>query len=328
MSGPKVKLATCLLNISEARNKVLVNDIIRAAKTAIESNRKPRAAVLNAFVDLEYNRSVITIAGHLEDLETAVVDASKAAFEEIDMQIHEGGHPRLGAVDLIPIHPITEETSLEDCGAVATNISRKLVRAVHGSSFFFFGHADKQKRGLIQRRKEIGWFDNRKAKNYPIIPDCGKFDPRFGITGVGAAPYMSNFNISLDTQDMAVGVKVLKNIRERSDGLVGVSGMAFPHAGGIEVACNVDMFQLDRAKEFHLKHLEAGTIEIVMGSFWRTKFKVIEEVVERVSGTMGVKVIGESVIIGFTPEKARELTLKAIRDQKSSIVTTISSTIM
>lgn len=327
MSGPKVKLATCLLNISEARNKVLVNSVIGAAKAAIEANGKPRAAVLNAFVDLEYNRSVITIAGHLEDLETAVVDASKTAFEEIDMLIHEGGHPRLGAVDLIPIHPITEETSLEDCAAVATNISRKLVQAVHGSSFFFFGHADKQNRGLIQRRKEIGWFDNRKAKN-PPIPDCGKFYPRFGITGVGAAPYMSNFNISLDTRDIAVGGEVLKNIRERSGGLVGVSGMAFPHAGGIEVACNVDMFQLDSAKEFHLKHLEAGTIEIVMGSFWRTKFKVIEEVVEKVSGTMGVKVIGESVIIGFTPEKARELTLKAIRDQKSSIVTTFSSTLM
>jgi len=327
MSGPKVKLATCLLNISEARNKVVVNNVIGAAKAAIEANGKPKATVLNAFVDLEYNRSVITIAGHLEDLETAVVDASKAAFEQIDMQIHEGGHPRLGSVDLIPIHPITKETSLEDCGAVATNISRKLVQAVNGSSFFFFGQADKQNRGLIERRKEIGWFNNKKAKNHPI-PDCGKFDPRFGITGVGAAPYMSNFNISLDTQDIAVGDKVLKNIRERSGGLVGVSGMAFAHGGGIEVACNVDMFQLDSANDFHLKHLEADTIEIVMGSFWRTKFKVIEEVVEKVTGTMGVKVIGESVIIGFTPEKARELTLEAIQNKESSVVTTLSSTSM
>jgi len=327
MSGSKVKLATCLLNISEARNKTVIHKVIEAAKAAIDANGKPGAAVLNAFVDLEYNRSVITIAGHLEDLETAVVGASKEAFKLIDMQIHEGGHPRLGSVDLIPIHPITEETSLEDCGAVATNISRKLVQAVNGSSFFFFGHADKQNRGLIQRRKEIGWFDDSKVTSC-IIPDSGKFESRFGITGVGAAPYMSNFNISLDTRDMAVGKKVLKNIRERSGGLIGVSGMAFPHSGGLEVACNVDMFQLDPANTFHQKHLEAGAIEIVMGKFWRTKFKVIEEAVEKVTGALGVKVIGESVIIGFTPERARKLTLDAIQDQKSSLVTFLSGTHM
>lgn len=327
MSGAKVKLATCLLNISEARNKAVINKVVEAAKAAIDANGEPGAAVLNAFVDPEYNRSVITIAGNLADLETAVVGASKEAFRLINMQIHEGGHPRLGSVDLIPIHPITEETSLEDCGVVATNISRQLVQVVNGSSFFFFGHADERKRGLIERRKEIGWFDKSEVKRC-IIPDCGKFESRFGITGVGAAPYMSNFNISLDTQDRAVGKKVLKKIRERSGGLVGVSGMAFPHLGGIEVACNVDMFQIDPANDFHKRHLEAGTIEIVMGTFWRTKFKVIEEVVEKVTGALGVKVIGESVIIGFTPETARQLTLEAIDAQKSSLVTSLSSTHM
>eukprot|EP00092_Neocalanus_flemingeri_P026615 GFUD01028846.1.p1 GENE.GFUD01028846.1~~GFUD01028846.1.p1 ORF type:complete len:327 (-),score=45.41 GFUD01028846.1:162-1142(-) len=326
MSGPKVKLATCLLNISEARNKAVINKVIEAAKTAIETNGKPGAAVLNAFVDPEYNRSVITISGHLPDLETAVIGASKEAFALINMQNHEGGHPRLGSVDLIPIHPITEETSLEDCGVVATNISRKLVQVVNGSSFFFFGHADAQKRGLIQRRREIGWFD--QTINASKIPDSGKFVPRFGITGVGAAPYMSNFNISLDTQDMAVGKEVLKNIRERSGGLVGVSGMAFPHLDGLEVACNVDMFEVDAANDFHKKHLEAGTIEIIMGTFWRTKFEVIEKVVEKVAGALGVKVSGESIIIGFTPEKARELTLNAIHMQKSSLVTSLSSSHM
>ena len=326
MSGPKVKLATCLLNISEARNRVVINKVIEAAKTAIEANGKTGAAVLNAFVDPEYNRSVITISGHLPDLETAVIGASKEAFALINMQNHEGGHPRLGSVDLIPIHPITEETSLEDCGVVATNISKQLVQVVNGSSFFFFGHADAQKRGLIKRRKEIGWFG--KMVNTRMIPDAGKFVSRYGITGVGAAPYMSNFNISLDTQDMAVGKKVLKNIRERTGGLVGISGMAFPHLGGLEVACNVDMFEFDPTNSFHKKHLEADTIEIVMGTFWRTKFEVIEEAVEKVAGALGVKVTGESVIIGFTPEKARTLTLAAIQEQKSSLATSLSSTHM
>jgi len=326
MSGTKMKLAICLLNISEARNKTVINKVIEAAKNSIETSAMPGAAVLNAFVDPEYNRSVITISGLLPDLESAVIGASKEAFAQINMLNHQGGHPRLGSVDLIPIHPITEETSLEDCGAVATNIARKLVQVVNGSSFFTFGHADAQRRGLIERRKEIGWFD-RMVRTY-ISPDLGNFAPRYGITGVGAAPYMSNFNISLDTRDIAVGKKVLNNIRERSGGLIGVSGMAFPHQGALEVACNVDMFELDTANTLHKKHLEAGTIEMIMGTFWRTKFGTIEEVVEKVAGTLGVKVIGESIIIGFTPEKARALTLDAISQQKSCIVTSLSSTHM
>ena len=320
-----MKLVTCLLNISEGRNKVVVNKVIEAAKTAIEANGKPGAAVLNAFVDPEYNRSVITISGYLADVETAVIGACKEAFALIDMQDHEGGHPRLGSVDLIPIHPITEETSLQDCGVVATNISRKLAEVVNGSSFFFFGTADVERRGLILRRKEIGWFSTGNIRH---TPDFGNYDSRYGLTGVGASPYMSNFNISLDTQDAAVGAKVLENIRERNLGLVGVSGMAFPHLGGLEVACNVDMFEYNPDDSFHKEHLEAGTIEKVMGTYWRTKFEVIEETAEKVAGALGVKVSGGSVIIGFTPEKARAMTLDAIHEQKSSLVTALSSTHM
>ena len=74
-------------------------------------------------------------------------------------------------------------------------------------------------------------------------PDVGAYIPQYGLTGVGASPYMSNFNISLETDKMNVAKEVLRTIRDRSGGLPGVSAMTFPHQGGIEVACNVDMFR-------------------------------------------------------------------------------------
>ena len=75
-------------------------------------------------------------------------------------------------------------------------------------------------------------------------PDLGTFHPARGLAGVGAAPYMSNFNISLASADPGLARRVLAAVRESSGGLPGVAAMAFPRQhGSTEVACNVDMFR-------------------------------------------------------------------------------------
>ena len=75
-------------------------------------------------------KQLCLFSGKLAQLEDAVVSASKTAFKLIDLRKHDGGHPRLGSVDLIPLHPITEDTSLEDCGEVARRIVTRLARMV------------------------------------------------------------------------------------------------------------------------------------------------------------------------------------------------------
>lgn len=144
-------------------------------------------------------------------------------------------------MDLIPLHPITEDTSLEDCGELAQRIVTRLVDDVPGSSYFLYGAGDHKRKSLIERRKQYGWFQSFMRLDQP--PDVGAYIPQYGLTGVGASPYMSNFNISLDTSDMEVAKDVLRTIRDKTGGLPGVSAMAFPHQGDIEVACNVDMFR-------------------------------------------------------------------------------------
>ena len=94
---------------------------------------------------------------------------------------------------------------------------------------------------LIERRRQYGWFKSNIIQG--VEPDIGSFKERYGLTGAGACPYMSNFNISLDTEDMKVAKKVLERIRSKSGGFPGVSAMAFHHTSGIEIACNVDMFR-------------------------------------------------------------------------------------
>ena len=300
-----MKLVTCLLNISEARNKDVVKHIIESTRLAIEQTRPIGATILNAFCDTEYNRSVITVSGQLSQLEEAVVTAAAAALASLDLRHHEGGHPRLGVVDLIPLHPITEETTLADCDQLAHNIASRIVQLTPGAAFFKF--SQDQSNSLIENRRKAGWFQSALSAGY--VPHIGSYTARCGLTGIGAAPYMSNFNISLETRDMSVARRVLQEIREKTGGLPGVSAMAFPHHDNIEVACNVDMVTWRDNLE---SHAEAGNIEHVMGEFWRSKFSVIEDRVRKVADASGVAILGDSVIIGFTPEQSRVKTLEAL----------------
>ncbi|KAK7083914.1 Formiminotransferase cyclodeaminase N-terminal like [Halocaridina rubra] len=80
------------------------------------------ASVLNIFRDMDYNRSVITIVAHEDYIGSCVEAACTAAYKLIDLSCHEGVHPRLGAVDLVPFHPISENVCLESLGQVALEL--------------------------------------------------------------------------------------------------------------------------------------------------------------------------------------------------------------
>ncbi|XP_070244744.1 formiminotransferase N-terminal subdomain-containing protein isoform X4 [Bos mutus] len=156
-----LRLAACLLNISEARKKCIVENIAKAALLERNGQRHPEISVLNVFSDPEYNRSVITIAASIDELGNSVLAACLEAFQSIDMEVQEGIHPCLGAVDLIPIYP-PSGVGVEECGAVARSLAENLVLSVPGCSVFLFGEADlPEKRPLVQRRKQLGWFTRR-----------------------------------------------------------------------------------------------------------------------------------------------------------------------
>ena len=87
---------------------------------------------------------------------------------------HQGGHPRKGVVDLIPIHPISENTSLKDCASVAIRISEHLqtlkddenVRDSPIVDTFLFGSADvPMKRSLVAMRKQVDWYSSNETGN-------------------------------------------------------------------------------------------------------------------------------------------------------------------
>ncbi|XP_066940039.1 uncharacterized protein [Macrobrachium rosenbergii] len=306
------KLVACMLNVSEARNKNVVEKIAGAALSAVNppvirpvtSEWRINASVLNIFRDYDYNRSVITVVSNTDLIGASLEAACKTAYDLIDLKNHEGVHPRLGAVDLVPLHPITETTCLESLGRIAVDLAGRLTATVPGTSAFLFGTGDPENRGLVQRRKEVGWF--RKPVRYEkLVHDLGAPpSARYGLTGIGAIPYMMNVNVTLDTDDIALGRRVAAAIRATSaNGLPGVQAMAFPHEGRIEVACNVDLLPAEAVSATSNMKPSLG------GKYFYTPAEVIRGRILAEAG--GVQDAG-TILVGFTPEEALSRALHAL----------------
>ncbi|XP_076854490.1 formiminotransferase N-terminal subdomain-containing protein isoform X3 [Brachyhypopomus gauderio] len=275
------RLVTCLLNVSEARQKDLVEKVAQAAITDLQGE--------------------------------SVLAACERACELIDMNAHEGVHPAMGAVDLVPLYPLGEEVGLEECGKEAQSLAAALTERVQGTSAFLFGWADVPlHRGLAQRRKELGWF--QKDPNIAaMLPDVGPQPTRrYGLTGVGASPYVMNCNVTMDTQDITIGRDVAAAIRGSSPGgIPGVQVLALPHEGTVEIACNVES-----VRERPPPALTAGMEpwpEFSVGdqTYRHAPASLITAQVRRMAGGRGVATTG-TALVGFTPRECKALAERAL----------------
>ncbi|XP_066201405.1 formiminotransferase N-terminal subdomain-containing protein isoform X2 [Saccopteryx leptura] len=256
-----LRLAACLLNISEARRKHIVENIARAALLGKHGKKHPKVSVLNIFSDQDYNRSVITIAASVDEL----------------------------------------------------GLAEKLVLRVPGSSVFLFGEADQPaRRPLVQRRKQLGWFTRRDLG--ALEPDLGAApDRRCGLTGIGASPYVMNCNVTIDSQDLALGKEIAGAIRgSNANGLKGVQAMAFPHEGKIEIACNVESFE-DQEAATTSEDSRYMAYSVLGDQFSYVSPHHIEAQVKKLAGDRGIGTVGRA-LIGFTPQECKNCAEYAIRE--------------
>uniref|UniRef100_A0AAV2K4F8 Formiminotransferase N-terminal subdomain domain-containing protein n=1 Tax=Knipowitschia caucasica TaxID=637954 RepID=A0AAV2K4F8_KNICA len=232
----------------------------------------------------------------------AVLSACEKACSLIDMRAHSGGHPCLGAVDLIPLYPLGEDVLPQDCASEARAVAEGLTERVQGTSVFLFGWADLPlQRGLAQRRKDMSWFQKNPDLTQ-IRPDLGPAPGRqYGLTGVGSSPYVMNCNVTIDSQDMVLGRGIASAIRESTDGgIPGVQVLALPHEGAVEIACNVESLKGDPPS------LEWPVFDIGGQSYCHAPASVITRRVSELAAVKGAGTKG-TAIVGFTPRECRGL---------------------
>ena len=114
-------LIECVPNFSEGRRPEVLEEIVRAV-SQIEG-----VTLLDHSRDETHNRSVVTFAGAAASVVKAATAAVGRALELIDMEQHEGAHPRIGAVDVMPFVPLGG-TRLEECVDLARRCGELLAR--------------------------------------------------------------------------------------------------------------------------------------------------------------------------------------------------------
>ena len=231
------RIVECVPNFSEGRRPEVIDAIRRALA-------RPGVILLNVSSDADHNRTVITLAGEPEAVEQAAFFGIAQAAELIDLNVHRGEHPRLGATDVCPFVPVSGVT-MDECVAIARRVGERVGRELGIPVYLYEAAAtrpDRQnleniRRGEYEKLKDdIGVDPNRR-------PDFGpeRIGPA-GATVIGARPFLIAFNAYLNTYDVSVARQIAKAIRHSGGGLRFVKALGLEVEGKAQVSMNLTDF--------------------------------------------------------------------------------------
>ena len=263
----------CVPNVSEGRRHDVVDRISAAGADCL----------LDVHVDADHNRSVFTLVGDdAEGIESCVTQMAYVVARHADDSWHEGVHPRIGALDVVPFVALS---GTADERALATRTAHEFARWLADTldvPAFLYGDADPEGRSLPSLRRDV--FVRRAPDFGPAEPH-----PKLGATAVGARPALVAVNCVLDTGDVELAQRVAHHVRERGGGLPGVRALGFELASrrqaqvsmnvtalsatGAEQACS-EVRRLARAEGVEVVEVElVGLLPRAELARWSTEFR-------------------------------------------------------
>ena len=231
------KVVECIPNISEGRDLEVVGQVAETVKNI------PGVTLLDCSSDPSHNRSVITFIGPPGQIVQAAVKLAGKAVELIDLAMHEGEHPRIGSVDVIPFVPL-RDASMEECVGIAVEAAR-LIWHRYALPAYLYGHAARDKKRVLLSEIRRGQFEGlpAKMKSPEWSPDFGGAAPHptAGAVAVGARGPLVAFNVNLDTPDAGIARAIAKKVRQSSGGLdcVMAIGIKLEGRGIAQVSMNM-----------------------------------------------------------------------------------------
>lgn len=235
-----MEIVECVPNFSTSDPKTVESIVGEIRKTK-------NAFLLDVTFDNYYNRLVVSFVGNKRSVLEAALKAAAKALELIDMRKHQGQHPRIGAVDIVPFIPI-KDVAMEDCTDLAREFGKMLAEKC-GVSVYLYGEAS-SKLG----RRDLDWIREgdyeRLAEN--IVkperkPDYGpaEFNAKSGATVTGARKIMAGFNVNLGTADLKIAKKIAKALHAKKGGFTNVKAMAafIPEQNMTQIGMSINDFE-------------------------------------------------------------------------------------
>ncbi|MGA7398821.1 MAG: glutamate formimidoyltransferase [Candidatus Sulfotelmatobacter sp.] len=269
-------LVECVPNFSEGRDSGKVDAIIAAMKV-------DGVFLLDREMDADHNRCVITLVGEREAIQEAAIRGVGKAAELIDLNVHKGAHPRMGATDVVPFIPIHGVT-IEDCVAMARHVGEEIWKRYQIPVYLYEAAATMPERQNLEniRRGQFEGIRAEIATNPARKPDFGeaRVHPTAGATVVGARKFLIAYNVFLNTPDVEIAKKIAKAVRFSNGGMRFVKGAGFLVRGLAQVSMNLTDFE-------------------------QTPVHRVFEMVKREAARYGIAPVS-SEIVGLIPKKALE----------------------
>lgn len=203
-------------NISEGRRLEVIERIAKASETS-------GARLLDVHSDRDHNRSVLTLAGTIDSLITSSLQMTKEAVASIDLQSHEGVHPRIGAVDVIPFTTVPGRSNdLGQAIEAATITARRIWEELAVPCFLY-------ELAALKRHAEALSLPQIRRNAFELLaPDFGDAPhPTAGATTVGARNSLVAYNVFLETEDESLAKTIARRVRSSSGGLPGIRALGF-----------------------------------------------------------------------------------------------------
>jgi glutamate formiminotransferase len=234
-------------NISEGRDLATVD-------AAVEAMTAEGVRLIHRTSDAVHHRSVITAVGSGSQVVAAAVALARVTSERIDLRVHRGAHPRIGALDVLPFVPVRDAT-LDDAVTLAHRAATRIWHELGIPALLYGAAASAPHRvnladvrrgefeGLAERSRDPQW-----AFDYGDVPHAGA-----GAVAVGARPLLLAFNVELDSADLALARSIARRLRERDGGLRTLKALGIRLAPDVvQVSFNltdVDAIPLYRVRE-------------------------------------------------------------------------------
>lgn len=270
------QIVQCVPNISEGRRLDVVERIVDQIR------QTAGVQLLDYSSDHDHNRSVITFVGDLLSVQEAALRMTAKAVELINMEEHQGAHPRIGAVDVVPLIPI-EGVTMQECVEAAVELAKRITAEL-GVPTYLYGEAAAKpsRRNLSNIRR--GQYEGLKKSigQEERHPDFGspQLHPSAGATVVGARLPLIAFNVNLGTDRKEVADQIARCVRERNGGFKNVKamGVVLEERRQVQVSMNLE-------------------------NYHDTPIYRVLEAIRREAARDGVPVVGTE-IVGLIPQQA------------------------
>lgn len=258
----------------------MVEEIVNAIAGA------SKVRVIDHSLDPDHNRSVVTFLGAPEDVRRSAVAGARAAVGLIDLNKHTGEHPRIGAVDVIPVVPI-QDTTMAEAVALSHKIGADIARQLRLPVYFYEQSAGNEKRTNLAEIRKGGFEALKKLElTGDRAPDLGPstLHSTAGAVVVGARGPLVAFNVNLATGDVEIARAIAAKIRKLRN-----SGEALPGVKAIGV---------------YLKSRDLAQVSMNITQPDKVSMQAVYTFIETEARAMGAKPL-ESELIGAIRDESQ-----------------------